>query len=192
MSSRVEDHADDQAALARIAGGDAAGLANLYDRYARPVYSLAVRILGSQNDAEDVVQEVFAQAWRQASRYDASKGRVVAWLLTLTRSRAIDRLRASRVRATDPIDNHHTDLEHLPDVSLLPDAQALSADQRARVRFALGQLPALQRAALELAYYEGLTHAEIAAQLEEPLGTVKTRIRNGLIRLRELLSAEAS
>jgi len=188
-ASHAKESADDEVTLARMARGDPAGLASLYDRYARPVYSLAVRILGSQNDAEDIVQEVFSQAWLQAARYDARKGRVVAWLLTLTRSRAIDRLRATRARPTEAGESP-IDVDQLVDGSLGPDAQAMSSDERTRVRLALAQLPVLQRTALELAYYEGLTHAEIAARLEEPLGTVKTRIRSGLIRLRELLAGE--
>jgi RNA polymerase sigma-70 factor (ECF subfamily) len=185
------DDVDDRSALSRIAHGDHAGLADLYDRYARPVYSLAFRILKSQSEAEDTVQDVFSQAWRQASRYDLSRGRVAAWLLMLTRSRAIDRLRALRVRKVEATEDHGIDLDRLVDEAPRPDLQAISADQRTRIRSAFEQLPATQRTALELAYYEGLTHSEIAAQLEEPLGTVKARIRAGLGRLRDLLSAEA-
>jgi RNA polymerase sigma-70 factor (ECF subfamily) len=191
MGTRAEGQDTDQAAIARIARGDASGLAELYDRHAKPVYSLALRILGSQSEAEDIVQDVFSQAWSQASRYDARKGRVAAWLLTLARSRSIDRLRALRVRRADAVEDHRIDLENLVDGGLPPDARVVSADERARVRGAVAQLPLLQRTALELAYYEGLTHTEIAARLEEPLGTVKTRIRSGLARLRELLTTAA-
>ena len=187
---RAESSADDQAAVARLARGDSAGIADLYDRHARPVYSLAFRILGSQSDAEDVVQEVFSQVWQQAARYDPSRGRVAAWLLNLTRSRAIDRLRASRVRRTEAMDDARGNVESVADRSLLPDVQAVFNERGARVRLAVAQLPVLQRSALEMAYYEGLTHVEISARLGEPLGTVKTRIRTGLLRLRELLGAE--
>ena len=142
----ADDREGDLAALARMAQGDGDALAELYDRHARPVYSLALRILRDVRDAEDIVQEVFAQAWRQASRYSASRGVVAAWLMTLARSRAIDRLRAR------------------------------------------DDLPLLQRVAIELAYFEGLTHVEIADRLEQPLGTVKTRIRLALGKLREVLA----
>jgi RNA polymerase sigma-70 factor, ECF subfamily len=161
-------------------------LAELYDRHARPVYSLALRILQDRADAEDVVQEAFAQAWAQASRYDVQRGVVAAWLLTLARSRAIDRLRSKRARPD--LAGGETAATDVADAAATPDLQLLSAEQVARVRTALRDLPALQRVTLELAYYEGLSHAEIAEQLEQPLGTVKTRIRQGMIRLREALA----
>lgn len=192
VTSRPVDDADDRAALARMAQGDASGLAAFYDRYARAVYSLALRILGNQGDAEDIVQEVFSQAWRQAARYDPTKGAAAAWLLMLARSRSIDRLRAIRVRPAEVVEDGPTDVNQIVYGGPAPDAQVMSSDEQARVRLALERLPLLQRAALELAYYEGLTHVEIAARLEEPLGTVKTRIRNGLVRLRELLTAGTS
>ena len=183
---RAEDQAADRMALARMARGDQDALAELYDRHARPVYSLALRILQDRADAEDVVQEAFAQAWAQASRYDVRRGAVAAWLLTLARSRAIDRLRSKRARPDrSPGERAVADVA---DAAATPDLQLLSSEQVDRVRLALRGLPALQRIALELAYYEGLSHADIAEQLEQPLGTVKTRIRQGMIRLREALA----
>ena len=182
----VEDRLADQAALARMARGDHDGLAELYDRHARPIYSLALRILQDPSDAEDVVQEVFSQAWQQAERYDPSRGAVAAWLLTVGRSRAIDRLRARRARPENLMDERA--VLNVVDLGQTPDQQILSAEQIARVRAALGELPVLQRVAIELAYYEGLTHAEIAARLEQPLGTVKTRIRLALMKLRDTLA----
>jgi RNA polymerase sigma-70 factor, ECF subfamily len=178
--------AADLAALERMARGDHEALAELYDRHGRLVYSLALRILRDQSDAEDIVQEVFSQAWRQAVRYDRSRGKPVAWLLNLTRSRAIDRLRGRRARpdaaAADPA------ALDLADLSQPVDEQIALSHQAARIRTAVGELSVLQRVAIELAFYEGLTHVEIADRLELPLGTVKTRIRQGLLKLRERLA----
>ena len=161
-------------------------MAELYDRHARPIYSLALRILGDATEAEDIVQEVFSQAWKQAARYNASRGAVGAWLLTLARSRAIDRLRAKRARPGDVSDERVAG--QLVDAGPPADSLVLSSEQVARVRAALDELPLLQRAAIELAYYEGLTHAEIADRLEQPLGTVKTRIRLAMLKLRDVLA----
>lgn len=182
----VEDRLADQAALARMARGDHDALAELYDRHARPIYSLALRILQDPSDAEDIVQEVFSQAWQQAGRYDPSRGAVAAWLLTVGRSRAIDRLRARRARPENLMDERA--VLDVVDLGQTQDQQILSAEQIACVRAALDELPVLQRVAIELAYYEGLTHAEIAARLEQPLGTVKTRIRLALLKLRDGLA----
>jgi RNA polymerase sigma-70 factor, ECF subfamily len=176
----------DQAALARIARGNQDGLAELYDRHARLIFSLALRILQDRADAEDIVQEVFAQVWTQAGRYDPGRGAVAAWMLMLARSRAIDRLRARRARPEAAAESGSA--EAVPDSATTQDLELLSAEQVARLRRALEQLPDGQRIALELAYYEGLTHVEVAARLAEPLGTVKTRIRQAVIKLREALS----
>ena len=176
----------DLAALERMARGDHEALAELYDRHGRLVYSLALRILRDQGDAEDIVQEVFSQAWRQAARYDRRRGNPVAWLLNLTRSRAIDRLRGRRARPdAAAADSAAIDLA---DLSQPVDEQIALSHQAARIRTAVGELSVLQRVAIELAFYEGLTHVEIADRLELPLGTVKTRIRQGLLKLRERLA----
>jgi RNA polymerase sigma-70 factor (ECF subfamily) len=180
-----ENDAADQAVLARIAQGDGDALAELYDRYARPVYSLALRILRDVRDAEDVVQDVFTQAWRQASRYSPSRGMVAAWLVMLARSRAIDRLRTRNARPDGSSDERAAIL--LMDTTPPIEHQLLSSEQITRVRAALDSLPVLQRLPLELAYFEGLTHVEIADRLEQPLGTVKTRIRLALGKLRDAL-----
>jgi RNA polymerase sigma-70 factor (ECF subfamily) len=182
----TEDRASDQVALARMARGEGDAVAELYDRHARPIYSLALRILGDATEAEDIVQEVFSQAWKQAARYSASRGAVAAWLMTLGRSRAIDRLRAKRARPGDVSTERVAG--HLVDAGPPADSLVLSSEQVARVRAALDELPLLQRAAIELAYYEGLTHAEIADRLEQPLGTVKTRIRLAMVKLRDVLA----
>ena len=183
-------NAADEAALAQMARGDHAGLEDLYDRHARLVYSLALRILRQQADAEDIVQEVFSQAWRQADRYNRARGTVVAWLLTLTRSRAIDRLRGRRSEPAAAADDL-TGIDRA-DPAVLPEEQLVDAGRAAQVRGALDALPLLQRIVIELAFFEGLTHVEISKRLELPLGTVKTRIRQGLLSMRDRLATGAS
>ena len=185
LASPRDERLADQAALARLARGDQQALAELYDRHARPIYSLALRILRERADAEDIVQEVFAQAWNQAARFDTSRGAVAAWLLMMARSRSIDRLRSRRSRPETASDA--AVVERMPDEAARQDLQLLSSEQVELVKSALNGLPPPQREALELAYYEGLTHTEIADRLAEPLGTVKTRIRQAVIKLRESL-----
>jgi RNA polymerase sigma-70 factor (ECF subfamily) len=175
---------DDREAMARVAAGDAAGLEVLYDRYATLVYSLALRIVRNTSDAEDVTQEAFAQVWTHASRFDPARGALPAWLTVIARSRALDRLRrASAGTASSGPDP----LAAIPDPTPSVELMAASAEQVVAAREALAALPADQRAALELAYYEGLTQAEIAARTSTPLGTVKTRIRTGLQRIRDAM-----
>jgi RNA polymerase sigma-70 factor (ECF subfamily) len=178
----------DRAALRRMARGDADALADVYDRHARLLYSLALRIVRLQSDAEDVLQEVFAQAWHQATRYDASRGTVIGWLITLTRSRALDRLRRGRVHpyTTDVDDAADRVADDAPGI----DLALVSAEQAAAVRAALDALPENQRTPLELAYYEGLSQSQIAEQLGVPLGTIKTRMRQALLRLREAVAEQ--
>jgi RNA polymerase sigma-70 factor (ECF subfamily) len=177
---------DDREAIARAGAGETAGLEILYDRYATLVFSLALRILRNTGDAEDVTQEVFAQLWAQASRFDPARGAVGAWLSVIARSRALDRLRRHSVsgRGTAGVEA----LAAIPDPSPSVELMAASAEQVAAARDAIASLPAEQRAVLELAYYEGLTQAEIAARTSTPLGTVKTRIRTGLQRIREAIA----
>lgn len=182
----LESRQADQAALARIVRGDQRAFAELYDRHARLVYSLALRLLQDRADAEDIVQEVFAQVWAQAARYEASRGAVAAWMLILTRSRAIDKLRAKRVRPEAAADASAA--ESVADLAASQDLELLSAEQVMRLQRAIKELPDAQRTALELAYYEGLTHVEVASRLNEPLGTVKTRIRQAVMKLREALA----
>ena len=191
LQPAVESQAEDASCLHRVADGDQAAAARLYDRHSRAVYSLVLRIVGDESEAEDVLQEVFAQAFAQASRYDPSRGAVAAWLLMMARSRAIDRIRARRTRFEGRTGEGQR-IDQMPDSQ--PDAASvmLSDEQTRSVQRALRELPLLQRMAIELAYYEGLSHAEIAERLEQPLGTVKTRIRLGLLKLRDALTgAEA-
>jgi RNA polymerase sigma-70 factor (ECF subfamily) len=183
VAAEVDQHAIEQLAL-----GDERALADLYDRHARLLYSLALRIVRHQADAEDVLQEVFSQVWRQASRYDATRGTVVGWLVTLTRGRAIDRLRRERVKP-DQVSAEH-DARDVPDAGTPADLRLVTAEQASQVRAALEALPDNQRVPLELAYFEGLTQSEIAERLIVPLGTVKTRMRQALLRLREALTGQ--
>jgi len=175
----------DAAIIDRIAAGDRAAMAELYDRHSDVVFSLACRIVRQPADAEDVVQDVFTQAWRQAARYDAERASAAAWLLNITRTRAIDRLRAARTR--QQISGGDERLESTPTVGATQEDQVIGGERAERVRAALSVLGEAQRTAIDLAYFAGLTHGEIAARLSEPLGTVKTRIRSGLLKLREAL-----
>jgi len=172
--------------LQAIARRDELALGLLFDRYRLILFGLLVRILNSRPEAEDILQEVFLQVWRRAADFDEQRGRPFTWLVTLARSRAIDRLRARRARPHGPSDERAAG--NIVDTGPLVDAQVLSAEQIDRLRAALDELPVLQRAAIELAYFEGFTHAKIAERLEQPLGTVKTRIRLALIKLRDVLA----
>lgn len=170
--------------LHAIARGDEQALAQLYDRYRLILFGLVMRILNSREEAEDVLQEVFIQVWRRASDFDELRGRPFTWLVTLARSRAIDRLRslASRERVATASVSDPTEA-----VSDAAD-DAFRSEQRGVVASALKQLPDEQKITLVLAYFEGLTQSEIASRLGAPLGTVKTRMRSGMIKLRELLA----
>lgn len=180
---------DEAALIRRIAQQEQIALAQLYDRYARTIYAIAFRILGSVEEAEEVVLDVFHQVWRTSKCYDATKGRVDAWLFVLTRSRSLDRLRAlSRLTKAVAASVEAAQLEPKSPV-IKPEEDAILAERRGKVLAALAQIPIEQRQVIELAYYKGMTQEEIAAQTCQPLGTVKTRIRLGLSKLRKLLGA---
>lgn len=174
--------------IEKIRQGHQPALDLLYERYSSPVYSLVWKILQNSDEAEDVALDVFWQVWRQADRYDPSRGAPPAWIFTLARSRAIDRLRARSRREdrTISIDDPNIHFDPL-DENASPDQVVSFRQSRDAVRAALGKLSAVQREAVELAFLKGLTHVEIAGRLGLPLGTVKTRIRQGLIRLRKHL-----
>jgi len=180
--------ASDLDLLERIRASDASALDALYARYASPVYSLVWKILQNAEESEDVALDVFWQIWRQADRYDPSRGAPPAWIFTVARSRAIDRLRARQRREdrTISFDDPAAKLDPL-DEEAGPDQVASFRQTRDAVREAMQTLPPAQREAVELAFFKGLTHVEIATKLRQPLGTVKTRIRQGLIRLRRQL-----
>ena len=188
LARNIEQEAralDDRTLVTAIAHQQEDAFERLYDRYQTMVYHLAFKVLNSRENAEEVVYEVFWQVWREAARYDVHRGSVGAWLATLARSRSIDALRARR---NDPI--LEEDLETRPigtDPAQSPE-ETTSIGQRAGiVRAALDNLPSEQRLALEMAFFRGLTHAEIAEQLQEPLGTIKTRIRSAMLRLQARL-----
>lgn len=175
---------DDATLLAQIAQQNQVALSALYDRYAKLVYSLAFKSLGSVEEAEEVVLDLFAQVWRIAGRYDPAKGRADSWLLMLARSRLMDRLRALQ-RSHKVIAASRELAKDLPPVpNNDPFNDALLSERRCQVIAALETLPAEQRLTIELAYYQGLTQREIADQMSVSLGTVKTRIRLGLNKLR--------
>ena len=183
----AERTAEDVAIIGRAAAGDEQALAALYDRWADAVHTLVVRIVREESDAEEVVEAVFWQAWQQAGRYTSDRGTPGAWLLSMARSRSLDRLRTLRRRRDEqPVDDSVFDSQPAPGDPL----SDLDAHDRAqRVTMTLQELPAEQREVLELAYFEGLSQTEIADRLSVPLGTVKTRARLGLRKMRDRLDA---
>lgn len=188
MASRTGS--PDRELVTRVADGDATALRALYDRYAKTLYTVAYRILADGADADDVVVEAFTQAWRQASRFDPSRGSVAVWLSMIARSRALDLTRARRLRervrdgaARDTPGTSPT----MGTVQSGPDIAVEHEERQRHVKEALAALSQHQRTAIELAYFEGLSQSEIAARLGEPLGTVKTRIRSGMQKLRDAL-----
>jgi RNA polymerase sigma-70 factor (ECF subfamily) len=178
----------DPTLLARVAKGDHQAFSQLYDHSSTLLFTLAVRILGNHEEAAELLQDVYLEVWRKVSRYDVGRGTPIAWLITLTKSRAIDRLRARTARG------HHTTgsveagtATQLPDEGPSPFETKADQELRTAVITAVAGLPQAQQQAIELAYYEGLSHTEIASRLNQPLGTVKTRIKLGMSKLREVL-----
>ncbi len=181
MNSRPADL--DRALIARVESREGDALAALYDRHSARLMGLCQRILGDTGEAEEVLQEVFLWVWRSAATFDASRGSVLAWLLVGTRSRAIDRVRTRRPGARAGLRT----VETVPDTASGEDLEADSASRQweSVCRSAIAELPEEQRRALELAYFDGLTHQEISERTGTPLGTVKTRVRLGLMKLRD-------
>jgi RNA polymerase sigma-70 factor (ECF subfamily) len=170
--------------LRRMSAGDQSAVAELYDATSNLVFSLALRVLRERTAAEDVVVEVYAQVWEQARTYDPQRGTPLSWLLMLTRSRAIDLLRVrTRTQTVVPLESAATVLSAAPD----PEENSVVAERRRVVGQALKHLSEEERQVIELAYFSDLNHSEIAACLGQPLGTVKTRLRTGLLRLKKLL-----
>jgi RNA polymerase sigma-70 factor, ECF subfamily len=171
--------------IRRMAAGDREAFSRFYDRYAPLVYPLILRVVRDRSDAADVLQEVFWEAWQGASAYDPARGTPEAWMITRARTRAIDRVRAVRRRSATFVPPVDEGLAAAP-VEAGGDA-AERAEDRGVIRTALEALPPPQREVIELAYYAGLTQTEIAERIRQPLGTVKTRIRLGLERLRDVV-----
>lgn len=168
---------NDSALVAAVRSGEERAMTELYDRYSGIVYSVALRVLGDTGAAEDVLQEVFMQLWRNPGLFDYSRGNLAPWLAVIARNRAIDALRKRRPES---------DIEEVVvsvDSDLAGEAERSIAMEK--VRGVLSTMPAAQRNALEMAYFEGLSHSEISAKTGEPLGTIKTRIRSGLLALRK-------
>jgi RNA polymerase sigma-70 factor (ECF subfamily) len=173
---------NDGALIAAVRSGNQEAMAQLYDRYSAVVYSVALRVLGETGAAEDVLQEIFMQLWRTPGAFDASRGNLAPWLAVITRNRAVDTLRKRRPQTeiTETI------------VSVEPDLASQTDRGRVteKVRSVLKDMPAPQRQALEMAYFEGYSHSEISEKTGEPLGTIKTRIRTGLMLLRKAVEAK--
>jgi RNA polymerase sigma-70 factor, ECF subfamily len=182
-----DDVSPDATLMQQLLREDVGAFEELYERHSRIVYSLVLRILRQGSTAEEVVQDVFLQLWRNSRQFDTRRP-FVPWLLTLARNRALDHLRLKSERQRRREDQ----TEELPQIPVAAPEYEAALDEKRRaecVRALVGSLPAAQKKAIELAYFEGLSHSEIAASLNEPLGTVKSWIRNGLLRLKERLQA---
>jgi RNA polymerase sigma-70 factor (ECF subfamily) len=172
--------------LRSAAAGESAAFDELYNRYAGLLYGLLLRILGNADDAQDILQDTFVQAFNNVHRYDPARGSEAAWLIAMARSRGIDRLRARRVRSERESDAG-AEISRTASSVVSGGEAMLQSEQRRNIRGALASLPEAQRMALELAYFEGLSQSEIARRLGEPLGTIKTRMQLGMKKLREHL-----
>ncbi len=177
---------EDRDLIRRIASQDALALEAFYDRYNRLSFGLVMRIVGNRTDAEDVLMDTFWQIWQQASRYDSSRGKPLAWLLTIARTRAIDCVRSTTRHQSK--DENLENLNENPQPGPTPDLFVV-ADTQSAVNEALQTLSEQQRVPLEMAYFRGMSHTEIARALGQPLGTVKDRIRNGMAHLKKRLKA---
>jgi RNA polymerase sigma-70 factor (ECF subfamily) len=177
---------DDEQLLLKVAEGSRPAFAALYERFSTPLYSLALKILANETEAQDLLQEVFLSVWNKAATYRVERGSAFSWVVAQVRNRAIDRIR-SRRRRGELLEENAPDLE--PSGSVVPSSSENyeKSDRARHVRSALSQLSEEQREVLRLAFFEGLTQVEIAEKLEEPLGTIKARAYRGMARLREAL-----
>jgi len=183
------DRSRDEALMIRVAAGDVGALRTLYDQHAPRAMAIAMRILHSPEEAEDVVQETFLELWRRSSQFDGGRGGAVAWVVTIARSRAIDRLRASRA-ACRAIEAGGAREDLLPTAFRSPEDQTEERRNEARIATALAALPTAQRETIELSYFGGLSQSEIAVKTGSPLGTVKMRVKLAIDKLAGLLKED--
>jgi RNA polymerase sigma-70 factor (ECF subfamily) len=175
--------------IKQVANKDPDAFSQLYDRFSTLVFTLAMRMLKARSDAEDLLQEVFVQVWRQAENYSAERGSPEAWIVNIARSRAIDKIRSiRRLEKSFVLTGDPARAESGENV----ESSAAESEARLTMNSAMANLPETQRKVLELAYFDGLTQTEIAERLAEPLGTIKTRMRSGIQRLRDLLRTQAA
>ena len=184
-SFEISRDAEYELLINRVADGEQSALSELYDSTSRIVFGLILRIVTDRSSAEEVLLDVYTQVWRQASSFDATRGSPLAWLMTIARSRAIDRLRSGKTEqsAREPLET----AGELTSTAADPEQTSVISERQKIVRSALDSLSSEQREVIELAYYSGLSHSEIALKLGQPLGTVKTRTRLGMMKLRDLL-----
>jgi RNA polymerase sigma-70 factor (ECF subfamily) len=175
--------------IEKVANQDRDAFSQLYDRFSTLVFTLALRMLRVRSDAEDLLQEVFVQVWRQAQGYSPARGSPEAWIINIARSRAIDKIRSIRRREKNFV---LTDDPARAESGENVESAVAESEAKLTMNSALANLPEAQRKVLELAYFDGLTQTEIAERLAEPLGTIKTRMRSGIHRLREMLRTQAA
>lgn len=181
----------DEQVVAFLRDGDSRAMSVLYDRYGRLVFSLAYRILNDRAAAEETVQEVFVKVWKRSREFESGRGKFSSWLTGIAHNHAIDELRRRRVRPSSSADGSDT-MDVVVDDGPAPIELAMRSQEHGRIMQALDQIPTDQRRAIEMAYFEGYTQQEIATRLKEPLGTVKTRMRLGMQKLRSLLEEPSS
>jgi RNA polymerase sigma-70 factor (ECF subfamily) len=189
-SVKEADRQIDAQLLARIATGDEAAFATLYDRFSPGLFSFVLKMTRDEKEAEDVLQEGFSHIWRRASTYDAARSSAFTWAVMILRNKAIDRLRV-RQRLERTVEKATVEFSHFAETDDVSSGEAERRDERALVRSALAQISGEQKEAVELAFFGGLTHEEIAEKLGAPLGTIKARIRRGLLKLRDFLKEDA-
>jgi RNA polymerase sigma-70 factor (ECF subfamily) len=191
MNAETKDHTAEIELIRQIGKGNRAAFASFYEQFAGVIYSTALKVLNDQRDAEDVAQEVFVMIWDKATMYDPSRGKPLTWAVTMTRNKAIDKLRSlqRRFRLKEQVEKEASCDDQLQERAPLQDLE--DSERGQIVRSAVMKLSKEQREVIEMAYFSGLTQNEIAEELNEPLGTVKARIRRGMMKLRRLVSSDS-